>query len=72
MCNCNQKRTMYSQENNSNKNGMVKVKRIDDSPLVMNGDITGRAYIFRALNEINWVDKRDAMSISEKDGLQLV
>jgi hypothetical protein len=63
---------MYSQENNSNKIGMVKVKRTDNSPLVINGDITGRAYVFRALNEINWVDKRDAIRMSEKGGLQLV
>ncbi len=72
MCNCNQKRTLYSQEHNANNKGMVKVKRIENSPLVINGDITGRAYVFRGLNEINWVDKRDALSMFEKDGLQLV
>lgn len=72
MCNCNQKRSMYFDSTNKAPQGMVKVKLIKDNPIVLNGDITGRTYIFRALNDINWVDKRDALSLKEEHGLLLI
>jgi hypothetical protein len=72
MCNCNQQRSMYSAANNQIPKGMVRVKLIKNEPVVLNGDITGRTYIFRAINDINWVDKRDAMSLTESQGLQLI
>jgi hypothetical protein len=72
MCNCNQQRSMYFDANNQNPKGMVRVKLIKNESIVLNGDITGRTYIFRAINDINWVDKRDAMSLTESQGLQLI
>lgn len=72
MCNCNQQRSMYSQSNKQTPIGMVKVKLTENKPLVLNGDITGRTYIFRNLNDIHWVDKRDVMSMKNISGLQIV
>lgn len=71
MCNCNQKRAMYSQANNASPKGMVKVKLTENNPLVLNGDVTGRTYIFRNLNDINWVDNRDVLSMKDINGLQI-
>ncbi|HZH67306.1 MAG TPA: hypothetical protein VEY10_20615 [Flavisolibacter sp.] len=62
---------MYSSEANSSQRGMVKVKLIKDTAVVVNGNITGRMYVFRTTNDINWVDKRDAISMKEADGLQV-
>jgi len=72
MCNCNQQRSMYSATNNQIEKGMVRVKLIKNEAVVLNGDFTGRTYIFRVINDINWVDKRDAMSLTEAQGLQLI
>lgn len=63
---------MYSQSNKQTPIGMVKVKLTENKPLVLNGDITGRTYIFRNLNDIHWVDKRDVMSMKNISGLQIV
>lgn len=71
MCNCNQKRAMYSQASNPNFKGLVKVKLTENNPLVLNGDVTGRTYIFRNLNDINWVDNRDVISMKGINGLQI-
>jgi hypothetical protein len=71
MCNCNQKRAMFSSGNNQSQKGMVKVKLIQNNALVLNGAITGRMYVFRNINDINWVDKRDAISMKETNGLQI-
>lgn len=71
MCNCNQQRSMYSQVNNPTPKGMVKVKLTGNKPLVLNGDVTGRTYIFRNLNDINWVDNRDVMSMKDINGIQI-
>jgi hypothetical protein len=59
MCNCNQKRMMYSSVNLDQHKGLVKVKLISQTHLVLNGRVTGRMYIFRNFNDITWVDKRD-------------
>lgn len=72
MCNCNQQRSMYTAANNQIQKGMVRVKLIKNESVVLNGDITGRTYIFRQINDINWVDKRDAMSLTESQGLQVI
>ena len=72
MCNCNEQRSMYSAVNDQIPKGMVKVKLIQNEPVVLNGDITGRTYIFREINDINWVDKRDAMSLTKFQGLQVI
>jgi hypothetical protein len=72
MCNCNQQRENYSSENNGqSQKGMVKVQLMENTPMVLNGDITGRMYVFRNINDINWVDKRDAISMNEVSSLQV-
>lgn len=71
MCNCNQQRTVYLSDNNQSQKGMVKVKLIQNNPMVLNGNITGRMYVFRNINDCNWVDKRDVMSMKEINGLQI-
>ncbi|HEY8934796.1 MAG TPA: hypothetical protein VIM65_06225 [Cyclobacteriaceae bacterium] len=50
---------------------MVKVKLTENTPLVFTGDVTGRMYAFQNINDINWVDRRDAMSMN-KNGLQIL
>lgn len=71
MCNCNQQRASYSAENNRSHKGMVKVKLIKDTPMALSGNVTGRIYVFRNLDDIHWVDKRDAMSMKGEEALQL-
>jgi hypothetical protein len=66
MCNCNQKRNSYLPKVNSNIKGMVRVKLIQDLPMVINGDITGRMYIFKNNSEPIWMDKRDSISLYNK------
>lgn len=72
MCNCNQKRAAYTAELSSSEKGMVKVKLIKNNPMVINGDVTGRTYIFNALNEVVTMDKRDVPSISGYAELQVL
>lgn len=72
MCNCNQQRIQYNAYENQNPKGMVKVKLITKNSLLVNGDLTGRSYIFRKINDINWVDKRDAMGFAKIKDLQLI
>ena len=71
MCNCNQKRSIYTSESNQLQKGMVKVILTKNTSMVLNGDITGRMYIFRNMNDLNWVDKRDAINMKGIDGLQI-
>ncbi len=71
MCNCNQKRAIYSSEKSQLQKGMVKVKLTENTPMALNGNITGRMYVFRNMNDINWVDKRDAMDMKGINGLQV-
>ncbi|WP_348797067.1 hypothetical protein [Flavobacterium adhaerens] len=72
MCNCNQKRSAFTNMSNQNPIGMVRVKLVKNEAVVLNGNITGRTYIFRTINDVNWVDKRDALSITAYQGLQLI
>lgn len=37
----------------------VKVRLTANKPVVINGDITGRTYIFKSRGDINLVDRRD-------------
>ena len=62
---------MYSSENHQSQKGVVKVKLTENNPMVLNGNITGRIYVFRNINDLNWVDKRDVMSMKEINGLQI-
>jgi len=63
---------MYSSGNSQTQKGMVKVKLIQNDPLVFNGNITGRMYKFRNINDINWVDSRDAAFLKDLKGLEIV
>lgn len=78
MCNCNNKRTAlaianHSQvENNLPNNNLVKVKLMQQSPLEVYGDITGKKYSFEKNNAILWVDKRDVMRMRRLTGLQVL
>ena len=71
MCNCNKQRAAYSSANRQVPKGMVKVQLIKNKPVAMNGNITGRMYIFRTAHEVQWVDKRDALQMMEKEELQV-
>jgi hypothetical protein len=71
MCNCNQQRALYA-ANNTGPKGTVKVISIAEASTVINGDITGRMYVFRNKNDFNWVDKRDAISMKENKSLQVL
>jgi hypothetical protein len=72
MCNCNQKRSMFSSQNARPPEGMVKVRLTDKKPLLLRGDITGRMYVFRNENDLLLVDSRDAMSMKEMRVLQVL
>jgi hypothetical protein len=71
VCNCNQQRATYSSPEQSKK-GMVKVKLVEGASLIINGDVTGRMYVFRNPDDINWMDKRDAMHIENVKELQVI
>ncbi len=51
---------------------MIKIRLLGANPVVLNGDVTGRMYVFRWKNDILMVDKRDAISILETPGLQVI
>ena len=63
---------MYGSGNDRSQKEMVKVKLTDNTVIVLNGNITGRMYAFRKINDINWVDKRDAAGMTEIAGLQVI
>lgn len=76
MCNCN-KRTVYISDNSNhsflrNRARQTKVKLIAEEPLVVNGDYTGRMYVFRWINDIILVDKRDAENMRQIKELQVL
>lgn len=73
MCNCNQKRETFKSTSDSRTGtrNLIKVKLISDTPMALNGQVTGRNYLFRNQYDEHWVDKRDAMYMKEISGLQL-
>ena len=72
MCNCNKKRTAYNSGNKQSQNGAVKVVLVENNSKVLNGNVTGRMYVFNKIHDINWVDRRDAVGMEEVKGLQVV
>lgn len=75
MCNCNQQRAAYTaqqQRQSHPQRGMIQVKLIGNTPMVINGNITGRTYTFLQRNDQNWVDSRDALYMKEIPGLQVL
>ncbi len=71
MCNCNKRRTQYASQTNASPKGMVQVKLLENRSMVLNGQVTGRLYTFRTQNDINWVDRRDALWMKDLEGLQI-
>jgi hypothetical protein len=72
MCNCNQKRATYTSANSPGRDaqlGMRQVRMVQKEALTITGDITGREYLFRRINDINWVDKRDLPYMTHFKGL---
>lgn len=69
---CNQKRATYSSENSNSKKGMVKVVLKENKQMVINGNVTGRMYVFNKKNDVNWVDERDALNLNEVKELQVL
>lgn len=59
MCNCGQKRMSLKTNENSAYKNSVKVRLTANKPVVINGNVTGRTYIFGRKGDINNVDKRD-------------
>lgn len=72
MCNCNQKRVAYSSEKNQIQKNAVKVKLTTEKPMVLNGDITGRMYVFERKNDINWIDNRDVLGFKNIKQIQIL
>ena len=79
MCNCNRGRNSINnaaRSNSVNRNNtvtdqMVKVQLMVNSPLVFYGSFTGRTYRLKNINDITWVDKRDAVNLGNINGLQV-
>jgi hypothetical protein len=63
---------MYSSQNSQLQKGTVKVILVRNTPMVVNGNVTGRMYVFRNKNDVNWVDNRDAISMKGINGLQVL
>ncbi len=63
---------MYSTNNNQTQKGLVKVKLIQKNPIILNGNITGRTYEFKKINDFILVDKRDAQGMDNIAGLQII
>jgi hypothetical protein len=75
MCNCNQKRASYSSgvgNQNDAPLGMIQVKLVQGGLFTITGDITGRVYVFKKMNDITWVDKRDLMYMEQVKELQIL
>lgn len=71
MCNCNQKRASYSQETTSQR-GKTKVRLVGENPISLNGNSTGRLYVFSPENPLLWVDTRDAIGMGANEELQVI
>ena len=72
MCNCNNKRNSLSTQMNHSQIGMVKVKLIQNTSFVFHGNITGRMYVFQNLGDLLWIDKKDAINLSNSKVLQVI
>jgi hypothetical protein len=74
MCNCNQKRAALhtSSVQRDAIHGMRQVRLVQQEPLTLTGDMTGRVYEFTEKNDINWVDKRDLIMMEKIKGVQVL
>ena len=57
---------------NHSQIGMVKVKLIQNTSFVFNGNITGRMYVFQKIGDLLWIDKKDAVNLSDSKVLQVI
>ena len=72
MCNCNQKRTSFS-EGTGNTRGKTMVRLVGDkASFSTNGDSTGRRYEFSTQKPMLWVDSRDAMGMTSIPDLEVI
>lgn len=75
MCNCNQKRGSLSSASNNTEVaplGSRQVKLIKEGVYTIRGNTTGRVYLFRKINDVNWVDQRDLMYMQDVKELQVI
>jgi hypothetical protein len=72
MCNCGQKRSSLKSNIDPAYRNTIKVRLIVNRPLVLNGNITGRTYIFKSKGDINWIDKKDFDVIKDYKSLVVV
>ena len=72
MCNCTQKRSSLKHITDSPYRNMLKVRLKENKPVVINGSITGRAYIFKSKGDINWVDRRDITEFKSYKNLVII
>lgn len=72
MCNCNQQRVLYTSAIPQQQRGMAKVKLTVNRPIMFNGNITGRLYEFKKINDIKLVDRRDLAGMENDNGLQVL
>jgi hypothetical protein len=65
MCNCNGRKSLVTSSgvtSTSRSTGsQVAVKLIGSGPIIITGSVTGKIYSFRKTNDVNMVDKRDAV-----------
>lgn len=71
MCNCNQQRAMYKTTDNRRQSGSVKVMLVKNKAVTINGDVTGRLYLFRNKNDTLWIDAGDAAYMRGNKDLQV-
>jgi hypothetical protein len=71
MCNCNQNRAAVARDSVHSPRSVVKVMLVENTPVSINGNYTGRTYRFKNINDINWVDKRDIPAVKDIKGLQI-
>ena len=71
MCNCNQNRAVIAKESEHSPRSIVKVMLVENTPLAVTGNYTGRTYRFKNINDVIWVDRRDIPSVNDRKGLQI-
>jgi hypothetical protein len=73
MCNCTKTRQVtYSNQDLRSKPRLIMVKLIDNTPINLRGNYTGRLYQFMRHNPIIKVDIRDTESVEKEKGLQIM
>jgi len=71
MCNCNENRRVITHATQRNNRGKVKVTYLLKAPLKYAGDYTGRTYVFKTKNSVQWVDERDAKYFQDNPSFEI-